>query len=129
VKRVLMFTAVILLGLTTLVTPALAGGHRGHYRKYSKYSGCGARGGRVVYQQPYAPRYHSSLSFGFGVPLYAPAAVYYPAPVYYGGPAYYAPAPVAVPGAYFQVWVPGHYAYGAGGGQFWVAGYWSRGRR
>ena len=75
--------------------------------------------------------WHSGVSIGIGLPLYAPPPVYYapPPPVYYGPPpvvyaapppGYYAPPPrvvYAAPPA--RAWVPGFWSRGV-----WIEGHW-----
>jgi len=114
-KKMLIVAALgILCGV--LASPVLAGGY-GHYRGHP----CRVvRGGyHTAWYAPYPrARYHTSLYFGFGAPIYAPAPAYYyrPAPVY---------APPYVYEPYAPVWVPGHYVYD-GRARFWIEGSWSR---
>jgi hypothetical protein len=112
-KKVLMIAVVMALGLA-LATPVLAD-HRDHYRGHPARL---VRGGyHTVYYAPSYPRpkRRTSIFFGFGVPLFAPAPVYV-----------YQPPPIVVgPGYCEPVFIPGHYVYDRGG-RFYVAGYWSR---
>ncbi len=120
-KKILAMAAVAVLGLT-LATPALAD-HDGYYR--GRRAVRGGYGYRASYYAP-RPRYHTSISFGLGLPFFAYGAYYAPPAPYYYAPAYYGPAPVVVGPGYCQpYWVPGHYAY-RGGGEIWLAGYWAR---
>jgi hypothetical protein len=77
--------------------------------------------------------WHSGVSIGIGLPLYAPPPVYYapPPPVYYGPPpvVYGAPPPAygvyrAPPPVYYA---PPRTVYAAPPARAWVPGYWSRG--
>ena len=73
--------------------------------------------------------WHSGVSIGIGIPLYAPPPVYYapppayygPPPAYYGPPpAYYAPQPRVVYSAPpARSWVPGYW-----NGGVWIEGHW-----
>jgi len=115
-KRILAMTAVAVLGLA-LASPVLAD-HDGYYPRGRRV----VRGGyHASYYAP-RPRYHTSISFGVGLPFFAYGAYYAPPPPYY----YYPPAPVVLaPGYCNPYWVPGHYAY-RGGAEIWIAGYSAR---
>lgn len=120
-KKLAAIGAVLVLGLA-LATPAMAG-HRGRGggHKILKGTFLGVRAAPIPHFR--APRLHSSISLGFGYPVYYPVHYRYhyyrPVPVYYGPPPV-----VVVEDPCDPVWIPGHYAR-RDGIRFWVAGYWS----